>query len=55
MIKLLQHITKKRAMKSNAEMELKLHTFLSRDFSDVIGQLLARDNLSPFKLNPIPF
>jgi hypothetical protein len=55
MVKLFQHATKKRAMKPNAEVELKFHTFSSRDFSDVIGQLFARDILSPEKLNPIPF
>jgi hypothetical protein len=55
MVKLFQHSTKKRAMKPNAQVELKLHTFSYRDFSDVIGQLFAQDILSPEKVNPIPF
>jgi len=55
MVKLLQHSAKKRAMETNAELELKLHTFSSRDFSDVIGQLFARDILSTEKVNPMPF
>jgi len=50
MIKLFQHSTKKRALKPNAEVEVKLHTFSSRDFSDVIGQLFARDISSTEKV-----